>query len=179
MQYENSVRPKLLVPVKGSQSICRLTTWLSANPQVWNAELRLIHVLEPQWLNDIPYSPLQALRRLDEQDRVIAEVQREFNALAVTVQNQFSNSLISAHVVNGISDPGAIIVDFADRWHVNCILIFRSHQGPIREFLRGRLISRILRSATCAVQVIQSPQEHVHKKDQFTVRFFRRFNVTV
>lgn len=176
---ENSAKPKLLVPVKDKQCIERLCAWLSANPQVWNAEVMLVHVLEPNWFNDIPYSPLSAMRLLDQQDQVTAEVQREFDALTARVQKRFPDSLISAFVITKVSDTGTAIVDVAKAWHVNCILIFCGSKSPIRELLCGRLSTRILRSASCAVQVIQSPDEQYASTAPFRVSPRRRFDLPI
>ncbi|MBY0546471.1 MAG: universal stress protein [Candidatus Obscuribacterales bacterium] len=176
---ENSVKPKLLVPVKDKQCVERFCAWLSANPQAWNAEVMLVHVLEPNWFNDIPYSPLSAMRLLDQQDQVTAEVQREFDALTGSVQKRFPDSLISALVVTKVSDTGTAIVDVAKEWHANCILMFCSSKSPIRELLCGRLSTRILRSASCAVQVIQRPDEQHASPNRFRFPPRGRFDLPI
>lgn len=156
---ESSVRPKLLVPVKDGRCIERLSAWLSANPQVWNAEIMLVHVLEPNWFNDIPYSPLNALQLLDHQEKVTAEVQREFDALTGSVRKRYSDLSISAYVITKTFDTGTAITDLARKWGASCILVFCNSMSPMRKFVGGRLSCQILRSANCVVQVIQSPQE--------------------
>lgn len=153
-------KSRILIPVRDAECVERFASWLESNPQFWNAQVKLVHILRPLWFDDLPYSATQAMRLVDEQAEISAETRREFIAVASTkIERKYSDILVSVHVTDGHLD-GETFSALAEDWSADFILVFCRKKGVLEEFLFGhRLASKIISTARCPVYIIKEPRE--------------------
>lgn len=161
---------RIVVPVRDTWCIDELAIWLAANPQHRSAKLDLVHAVRPKWVDDIPFSALQANRMIDEQEQISAERQREFMALASRLMRRYPELALSVRVLENQFESEAI-VEFAAEVESSFILMFCRTKGPIRQFFGANRFSRqIMQSAKCPVHIVQLPRT---RKTQLSGRLLR------
>lgn len=146
----------IVVPVRDSWCIDQFFVWLTENPQFWASQIEMVHVIKPNWSDDIPYSGLQANRMIDEQEQISGVRQREFMVLAARLSRQYPELTVSVRVLEGKLESSQTIVDFADELRPSFILMFCRMEGPIRQFFgANRFSKQILRLARCPIHIVQ------------------------
>ncbi len=149
-------RQRLLVPVKDDRTKDRFSQWLSMNAQFWNAEIKILSILEPLWFNDIPYTAARAHQLVDEQSIITAQVRRDRATYCEKLRKSFEGICLSSDVCEGHVNATTIL-DYARNWQADCILLLSTKKNPLRELLRLSLAAQVLREADCMVLVIQAP----------------------
>jgi hypothetical protein len=166
----NVMLKKILVPVKNEQTAEMLVGWLEKNPESAQCDLMLVHLVEPKWWTDMPYSGAAALLMTDEHEEALANGKELLMALSSRLAKHHPGVRTSWQVL-AASVEGQSISQVAIDWIADRILLFAKPQKGKRLF-GGGLIKQIKKSARCDVQVIQSldtqlsPDQVVREQEQ-------------
>ena len=135
---------KILIPTDFSDCSNTAFTYASALARDFNAELRLVHVINPHWypFGD-KYSSLEAARLIEEGSRA---AQRQMRSMAAT-----SNVRYSVRVVHG---SPAIEICHATNEDADLIVISTHGRTGIGHVLMGSVAEHVVRYAHSPVLVI-------------------------
>lgn len=146
---------KILVPVEDEQVGEMLVSWLEKNPESARCDLMLVHIVEPKWWTDMPYSGAAAVLMTDAHEEALANGKEMLLALSSRLAKSHPGVRISWQVL-AASLEGKSISQVAIDWIADCILLFAKPKNGVRLFGGGGLIKQIIKSARCDVQVVQS-----------------------
>ena len=114
---------RILVPLAQRKEIIdNLLSWLDQACHLWYSDIVLIHIAEPLWIKNTPYTAFQAVRLLSEQAEIEKELQNEFNAIAERVRRRISRLNIRA-IVKTSHTPVETIVEYADQISADYIVL--------------------------------------------------------
>lgn len=158
---QNSVRQRLLVPIKDERTKNRFRRWLSTNAQFWSADIRLFSILEPLWFQDFPYSAAQTFQLMDDQANTTAQIHREMAIYCQDLRNKFQGICISSDVCEGRINAESIL-DYARNWQADCILLLSTKKKQsFRNLLQPSLPAQVLRASDCMVLIVQIPDDQI------------------
>lgn len=149
---------RILVPLGGEQQAAMLIEWLSGNYEPAVREVILLHMLEPRWWSDTPYSAVRALRMLQADQELLYEREFMLRSCAEELQGRFPSVRISWQVRAGRL-CGAEIAAAARQTNADCILVFTRLFRPFRLIGGSYLIREIINSADSVVQVFQAVKQ--------------------
>lgn len=149
---------RILVPLGGEQQAAMLVEWLSANFEPAMREMILLHVLEPSWWSDTPYSAVRALRMLKADQELLCEREFMLRSCAEELQGRFPSVRVSWQVRAGRL-CGDEIAAAARQTNSDCILVFTRLSKPFRLIGGSYLIREIINSADSVVQVFQAVKQ--------------------
>jgi nucleotide-binding universal stress UspA family protein len=151
------VGQKLLVPIDVCVDTRWLFEWLRSNEPASSAHMILVHVVEPEWISDIPQSVPQARFCLERHARIMEQRQWALNATCARLRKHFTDLQVSGLVLTGDS-IGDVIVEQANQLRVSSIILIRDAQQSVSPFARSRRIcERIVQRANQVVLIVQKP----------------------
>ena len=120
-------------------------------------EVRLVHALEP-----FPVGLAEEMGGSGSPDFVAArDRQRE---RLQKIFSEGSDALRSAgfHVTSSVGEGDArnVILDCAEEWGADLIVVCSDRQKGLKRFLLGSVAEAVARHAHCSVEIIRLPSEH-------------------
>jgi nucleotide-binding universal stress UspA family protein len=144
---------KILLATDGSSFSQAAVRELLHRPWPANTEVRVISVAHPSPLLQDPllivaachYDSLREERKRAEQDTAAAagEITKQSPELQVTTE-----------ILEG--PPKKRIVEEAERWHADLILMGSHGRGAVERFLLGSVAQAVVQHAPCSVEVVRS-----------------------
>lgn len=121
-----------------------------------DAHIRLLHVLEP-----FPMALAKELGDKDQPDFALARVKlreqaKEYLAL-IAEKLRYAGFEVSISVEDG--DARDVILEWADRWPADLIVVGSHGSSGIRRFLLGSVSDAIIRHAHCSVEVVRIKEQ--------------------
>jgi nucleotide-binding universal stress UspA family protein len=144
---------KILIAIDGSDFSQAALQSVIARPWPANTSVRVLHVVEPPSLlmgrEMAAYDPeFEAVwKALREQAKDLVEKASEKLRAA-----QF---IVSTELVEG--DPKSQIIDAANAWHADMIVLGSHGRTGVSRFLIGSVSQAVVRHAHCSVEIIRSP----------------------
>jgi universal stress protein A len=129
----------VLCPVDFSEATAPLVAYAAALAAGTHAELRLLHVLEPQ----------PALENLP--DLALAQQLAHYHALAAAAGARVSTAVVHA------PDVAQAIVAEARRHPADLIVIGAHGRTGLNRFLMGSTAETVVRTASCVTLLVKSP----------------------
>lgn len=118
-----------------------------------DAEVRVLHVVEPPSLlvareTSINDPALEA---------VWGEETKEAQALVSKTAETLRSHGMKATAVVHQGDPKSAIIDAAEEWHADLIVLGSHGRKALDRFLMGSVSEAIVRHAHCSVEVVRAP----------------------
>ena len=154
---------KIMVPVDGSPFSEAAVSEIASRPWPAASEVRVITAFQvpmiptPEvWAVSDEYLPsLERLAREQAQAVVDAATARLASALEQSVS-------VSGRVLEG--PPREVILDEADRWQADLIVMGSHGYGAWRGFLLGSVSRAVVSQAKCSVEVVHYRKDQVNAK---------------
>lgn len=144
---------KILLALDGSKCSEEATNLLITQVTVKDTEVRLLHVVEA-----FPESLAKDMGSKESPNFVAARLERR--AWAGDLLAQAAEKLKSAgfKVTSCIEegDPRSIILDTADAWHADLIMVGSHGRKGLERFLIGSVSEAVARYARCSVEIVRS-----------------------
>ena len=120
-------------------------------------EVRLLQVLEP-----FPVALAETMGSKDYPDFASARLKLRNQAretLAKTAE-RFRSAGFKASVLVDEGDPREVILDYAERWAADLIVVGSHGRKGMNRFLMGSVSEAVARYARCSVQVVRIRSDH-------------------
>lgn len=118
------------------------------NPR--DTEVRVVHIVEPVAVSVPPQmAPGYTPELSDQMKQAQNLVERAAKTLRATG--------FKADTIVGKGDTREKILDFANEWHANAIVIGSHGRSGIRRFLLGSVPEFVARNANCSVEIVRIP----------------------
>ena len=133
----------ILFPVDFSQQCCNVAPYVLSMARRYGAHVTMLHVMElpagtyPGWPAQAAVIDFQAMAD-DRKKRLDSYLKNEFAEVAQTR-------------VMREGDPARMITDYAQKEHVDLIMMPTHGYGPFRRFLLGSVTAKVLHDVRCAV----------------------------
>lgn len=149
---------RLLVPVAQSECGERLAVWLQSNPQLSKCDILLVHVIEPEWRTNIPFSGLQAQHFVETHSEFVSDKHSMLCSIVVDLQKQFPEMYITGQIRSELVN-GAAFAKAAKEWQADSVIVFSTRKtSRLFGHQDSLLVRNIMSCAECTVQVIQTPR---------------------
>src|SRR6266545_2389697 len=149
---------RILLPVDGSSFSDAAVEEVASRPWPASSEVRIVTAFQ------LPITPTPEVWALPEDyyeklERMAREqAQAVIDAALVKLTNALDKSMtLTSEVIAG--SPRAAILDEAERWQADLIVMGSHGYGPWHRFLLGSVSQAVVSHANCSVEV-------VHRKDQ-------------
>ncbi len=140
---------KILVGLGDSRFSSALLNTLITQFRSENTEVRVVHVLQPI-----------ATAALLEMAPTYAPELEELKEPARELVEHFATDLrasgFKADVAVEIGDVRERLLDIADNWHADLIVVGSHVQGGFSRFMLGSVAESVVRNANCSVQVVRT-----------------------
>jgi len=133
----------ILFPVDFSQQCCNVAPYVLCMARRYGAHVTMLHVMElptgayPGWPAQAAVIDFQAMAD-DRKQRLDSYLKNEFAEVAQTRLMREG-------------DPAHMITDYAQKEHVDLIMMPTHGYGPFRRFLLGSVTAKVLHDVRCAV----------------------------
>lgn len=150
---------KILLAIDGSPSSKAAVTEIASKPWPEGTEVKILSAVKVA----IPYIP-DPLLLLETANLKLRE--SEFNRLTIAVEqaadqlreSESGNRLkIETEILDG--SPKEVIVDEAEAWGADLIVVGSHGYGNIKRFLLGSVSQAVATHAPCSVQIVRSHQK--------------------
>jgi nucleotide-binding universal stress UspA family protein len=147
---------KILAAVDGSPSSDAVLDAIVQRPWPAGAKLRIVTVVptEPFVDSEAWDLPLEYVEEIERAGRMKGEM------LLESARRRFAgrrNLTVSTKLLAG--SPGREILDEAERWRSDLIMVGSHGYGAVRRFLLGSVSHTVVVHAPCSVEVVRGPAE--------------------
>lgn len=145
---------KILLAIDGSSFSQAALLSIIARPWPAGSEVKVLNVVEPPAVlmgreMDAHDPEFEAVwKALREQSKAVVE--------KATQKLREANFAVSAQLVEG--DPKSQIIDAADRWPADLIVVGSHGWKGLNRFLMGSVSQAVVRHAHCSVEVVRKPK---------------------
>jgi universal stress protein A len=133
---------------KFSEALCRA---MVAQFRPETTEIRVLHVLQPISPSAPPQMAANYAPELEDQDQ-------QAHALVERISQELRSKGFQVQAAVEIGDIREKIIDAADEWPANLIVVGSHGQRGIQRFLLGSVAESIARHARCSVLIVRAPQ---------------------
>lgn len=142
---------KILLAVDDSKFSEAARQRVIAQSQLPNTEVRVLHVVEPvhltgelgAYIPDIDISAVQA-ERLKKAEELIERIGQALRAAGLKVSTALEEG-----------DPKTKIIDHAEAWHADLIVVGSHGRKGLDRFLLGSISEAVARHARCSVEIVR------------------------
>jgi nucleotide-binding universal stress UspA family protein len=142
---------KVLLPIDDSRCSEAATQSLLQQFRPENAELCVLHVVEPLLLIPYPYVAQVETLQAAQEERL-----KEANELVRRTEEQLVKAGFQVQTAVEEGDPRSVILDYAARWNADLIVIGSHGRKGLDRFLLGSVAESVARHAHCSVQIVRS-----------------------
>jgi nucleotide-binding universal stress UspA family protein len=118
-----------------------------------DTEVRVLHVVEPP--------SLLVAREIGGNDQALeavwGEETKEAQALVTKTSETLRSHGLKATAAVHQGDPKSVIIDAAEEWHADLIVIGSHGRKALDRFLMGSVSEAIARHAHCSVEIVRIP----------------------
>jgi nucleotide-binding universal stress UspA family protein len=144
---------KILLPIDGSSYSAAAVAEVSQRPWPPNTEVRIITVDPPLDANLLRGGAPTLFDELVQRQRAEA-MQHLANATAV-IKQKAPSLLVTPILREGY--PKEVILDEAERWGADLIVVGTHGYGAIRRFFLGSVALAVATNAPCSVEIVRVP----------------------
>jgi len=145
---------KILVAVDDSKYSEAAIRQLIAQTSPRDAEIRLLHVIEP-----IPvYLDGSSWGYPGQAKEVTHEQRKEAEAFVTRAAKPLRDAGFSVVTATEVGDPKLVILDFAQQWAAELIVLGSHGRKGLDRFLMGSVSENVARHAHCSVQIARLPK---------------------
>lgn len=141
---------RILVGVDDSNNSEIILKALVTQFQPSGTKIRVIHVVQPVGLAAVPQMSQGYAPELEEQ-------MKRGRELIERVTQQLRLAKFETETSVEIGDVRERIIDTAEAWHADLIVLGSHGRTPIQRFLLGSVAESVVRHARCSVQIIREP----------------------
>ena len=144
---------KILMAIDGSDFSTAAVQSVIARPWPAGTEVKVLHVVEPP--------SLLMGREMGGYDPEFESVWKALREQAKDMVSKAADKLraakfnVSTELVEG--DPKSQIIDIANQWHADMIVLGSHGWSGFQRFLMGSVSQDVVRHAHCSVEVIRMP----------------------
>lgn len=146
---------RVLLPIKDSSYADIMLNVLKKSQGAGTCTYMLLSVVPSVFENDVPYSTIEALRRLRERDQQTLQMAQCLEETSLKLQHFFPEVSVSTRVE--IGNPCAVIKEQARQWNASIILLVSQRAPSIWHFLRPSLSQQLLKSCDRTINIIRLP----------------------
>ncbi len=140
---------KILVGLGDSRFSAALLNTLLSQFRSENTEVRVVHVLQPIATTALPEMAPTYAPELDEFKQPARELVEHF-------ATELRASGFKADGTVEVGDVRERLLDTADNWHADLIVVGSHVQGGFSRFMLGSVAETVVRNAHCSVQVVRT-----------------------
>jgi len=144
---------KILLAIDDSKFSQAAIQAVIAQAHVKDTEVRVVHVVEPP--------SLLVAREMGGYDPALEAVWDGETKLAQTLVDRAAETLRTAGMKVSIAvlqgDPKSMIIDAAEEWHADLIVLGSHGRSAVDRFLMGSVSEAIARHAHCSVEIVRIP----------------------
>jgi nucleotide-binding universal stress UspA family protein len=147
---------KILLAIDGSECSAAATQAVIAQLRSHNTDVRVIHAVN--WQHIVPIS-LQFERGSEVAHAYQAlrdQTARDAEALVAHAARQLQDAGFHAGTVVQEGEPRRVILDCADAWRPDLIVVGSRGKNGLDRLLLGSTSEHIARHATCSVEIVRS-----------------------
>lgn len=146
---------KIVLAVDSSEYSRRVIQEFTRRPWPTGTEVRILSVCVP-----FPYIPFLdpiLVGPAERYDFLLRErASRDADEFAKLVREKVTNVEVAVEVLEGF--PKKMIVEEAERWGADLIILGSHGEGPLTRFLLGSVAQSVVLHAPCSVEVVRRPQ---------------------
>lgn len=151
---------KILLAVDGSKCSNEAVESVAHRPWPPESEVKIIHVIDSPIpaIPDIPTFFIfyaGRMQKLDEARKMAPEIIEK----AVNIMGSTENGRkleVSSKTFEG--SPKEVIIDEAEKWGANLIVLGAHGYGAVKRFLLGSVSQAVATHAQCSVEIVRSPE---------------------
>ena len=146
---------RILLAVDGSQCSDRALKAVIARTQPKDAEIRVVHVVEPP--------SLLVAREMGGYDRALDAVweaeTKQAQALVAKVADELRSNGLKVTTAVEQGEPKSKIIEAASKWHADLIVVGSHGRKGLEHFLLGSVSDAVARHAGCSVEIVRIPSK--------------------
>jgi nucleotide-binding universal stress UspA family protein len=149
---------KILLAVDGSQYSQAAIEEVIRRPWPSGTEVRILSVIHP-----LPYIPAldpaftSAAAHFESLDEERERASRDIDKAAKEIREKAPDLKVSAEALEG--SPKGMIVEVAERWGADLIVMGSHGYGPSKRFVLGSVAQSVVLHAPCSVEVVRTPAQ--------------------
>jgi nucleotide-binding universal stress UspA family protein len=145
---------KLILALDGSAASQATIAEVARRPWPPGSEAQLVTAVAPVDPNLLRGGPPTAFDQIANQQR--AEAVRRLKAAATALDQRASDLRVTFKLLEG--PPRDVIVDEAERWNADLILLGSHGYGTVRRFFLGSVSLAVAMNAPCSVEIVRPPR---------------------
>jgi nucleotide-binding universal stress UspA family protein len=152
-----SMRPlKILIATDGSPCSDRAVQSVAMRPWPAGTQLELISVIH----TNVPFVPEPTLTGIAGYEQAL-EAERRDAPVRVERAERFLNGHSALPVATKVleGEPGHAIVQEADRWQADLLVVGSHGYSPVKRALLGSVSRHVSNHAPCSVEIVRCPHE--------------------
>jgi nucleotide-binding universal stress UspA family protein len=141
---------KILVAVDDTKSTNDALLSISKQIRPENAEVRLVHVVQPISESTPPQMSPDFTPELEVEGKLAKD-------LLAQAEKTFRAAGFKTDTVLRKGDVRDSIVESAKEWHADLVVLGSHNHGGIHRFLLGSVAESVARHAPCSVEIVRNP----------------------
>lgn len=142
---------RILAAIDGSPCSCEVIREVVSRPWPDGSEVRILSVAPPRpWFHD-PFQ-LGAAIYVHSREEETRRATRDVAEAAREIRGAVPEIALSTAIAEG--PPGERVVEEAERWHADLILVGTHGYGPTRRALGGSVSGAVAVHAPCSVEIV-------------------------
>jgi universal stress protein A len=145
---------KIVLAVDGSKCSDAAVQAVIAQARPKGTEIRVLHAVEPP--------SLLVAREMGGYDRALDSVwegeQKEAESLVARTTELLRSSGLTATGTVAQGDPPSVILDIAQEWPADLIVLGSHGRKALGRFLMGSVSENVCRHARCSVEIVRIPE---------------------
>jgi nucleotide-binding universal stress UspA family protein len=134
---------KVLLPIDFSDSSETVVKGVERRPWPGDTEIAVLHVVDwSGWMDLSPY--------------IKSQTERAKGLASEAAKRLSSKGLRVSEFVRG-GHPPSVILDYAEKWGADLILVGSHGLGAVARFLLGSVAKSVLQGAHCSVEIVRMP----------------------
>ena len=144
---------RILLALDDSKCSAGATDALIAQIKTKDAEVRVLHVLEP-----FPVSLARRMGSRESPDFVAARLEQRARAekLLARATEKLRSAGFKVTTLSEEGDARSVILDWADKWHADLIIVGSHGRKGLDRFLIGSVSEAVARHARCSVEIVRT-----------------------
>jgi nucleotide-binding universal stress UspA family protein len=144
---------KVLLAIDGSHHSQAALDEAASRPWPAGTEFRVLTVLQLKWLSTVGPLYMAASADLESIQEQKREARDLLDGARTQLQASTANLRVSTKVLEG--QPHEMIVEEAEAWRADLIVLGSHGYGPLRRALLGSVAAAVAVEAPCAVEIIR------------------------
>lgn len=148
---------KILLALDDSKCSAGATDALIAQAKTENTEVRVLHAVET-----FPVSLARRMGNRESPDFVAARLEQRARAkeLLARAAEKLRSAGFKVTTLVKEGDARSVILDCADKWHADLIIVGSHGRKGLNRFLMGSVSDAVARHARCSVEIVRIHPAH-------------------